>query len=232
MGSAILDWQVVISSNRDRLLGVLAGLLAMAGLAGGTLPRHVRNAILAVLRPAEAAVRRLIFIAARGLVLKARPSRPIPVGLPAAAGQGADRLPVFGLIAPLKRFLPWDADEADEPSGPPPRISLPGVFDPVFAAPLPAASADDEVSAASIRQRLAALQRALDALPHQARRLARWRARHCFALKVGGPFKPIRQSPFRPGLPPGYRKHQLHPVDAILGDCHYFALEAIAADTT
>ena len=41
-----------------------------------TLPRHLHRFVLRLLRPAEAATRRLIIIAARGLVVKIRPHRP------------------------------------------------------------------------------------------------------------------------------------------------------------
>ena len=41
-----------------------------------TLPRHLHRAVLALLRPAEAAARRLIIVAARGLVVALPPARP------------------------------------------------------------------------------------------------------------------------------------------------------------
>ena len=43
----------------------------------GRLPRSVHRAVLRVLWPAESAVRRLIIIAARGLVVKLKPAPPI-----------------------------------------------------------------------------------------------------------------------------------------------------------
>ena len=57
----------------------------MLGLEGeavvGRIPHPVHRAVLRVLRPAESAMRRLIVIAARGLVVKlAAPSRPMPRG--------------------------------------------------------------------------------------------------------------------------------------------------------
>ncbi len=67
-GSTI-NWDKAIARNRDALLRIVEVLFAMAGLAEGeiaaTLPRHLRNHILRILRPAEAAVRRLVIIAAR-----------------------------------------------------------------------------------------------------------------------------------------------------------------------
>jgi hypothetical protein len=72
-----MDWPLIIERNRDRLLAVLAPLFAILGLDPRTgldprradLPRHLYRALLIILRPAESAVRRLIIIAARGLVL-------------------------------------------------------------------------------------------------------------------------------------------------------------------
>ena len=98
-----MDWNMVIEGNRDALRRIVAMLVAMAGLAGltsplagedgsarrgeaeasaepgegaPTLPRHLYRAILRLLRPAESAVRRLIIVAARGLVVALPPTRP------------------------------------------------------------------------------------------------------------------------------------------------------------
>ncbi|HTV71023.1 MAG TPA: hypothetical protein VMF90_21040 [Rhizobiaceae bacterium] len=101
-----VDWNAVIEGNHRVLKRILAELVAMADAAiftspqgsksgggrreasggGGdatgapqpTLPRHLHTVILRILRPAEAAVRRLIVVMARGLVvtLPAFRSRP------------------------------------------------------------------------------------------------------------------------------------------------------------
>jgi len=97
-----MDGTLAINNNLQALKRVLAGLVAMAGLAIGqspplrgrcpagqrgvgpesatdierpTLPRHLRLAILRLLRPAESAARRLIIAAARGLVVALPPPR-------------------------------------------------------------------------------------------------------------------------------------------------------------
>ncbi|MGB8819070.1 MAG: hypothetical protein WCC66_14230 [Rhizobiaceae bacterium] len=230
----MIDWPLVINRNRDLLLQIVAALFAMARMSQGnapaTVPRHVYRAVLRVLRSAESAVRRLIIISARGLVLNAPAPRPIPAGLHLLPHGSASRAPAFVLIDPLKRFTqPRVTEDAVEL----PRISLPGVFDPLFLPPKPAPSIDDQIGAINLCHRLNALRRALDTLPAQARRLARWRAR--LAPKPGDnvPFRIGRRSPFRPGLPPGYRKRQSHQIDTILADCHYFALESCKpADTS
>jgi hypothetical protein len=63
-----MDW--AIEKNREALKGIVAGLVAMAGLVlfgcgPATLPRHLHRAILRLLRPAESAVRRLAVVLAR-----------------------------------------------------------------------------------------------------------------------------------------------------------------------
>ena len=74
-----MDWNAAIENNREALKRVLAMLVAMAGLDGGrpaTLPRHLHRAVLSLLRPAEAAARRLIIVAARGIVVALPPASP------------------------------------------------------------------------------------------------------------------------------------------------------------
>ena len=73
-----MDWNAAIEKNREALKRVLAMLVAMAEFAGGraTLPRHLHRAILRLLRPAESAARRLVIVAARGLVVTLPPPRP------------------------------------------------------------------------------------------------------------------------------------------------------------
>ncbi|MGL4488934.1 MAG: hypothetical protein ACRCU5_05760, partial [Rhizobiaceae bacterium] len=144
-----MDWQLAISRNRDALLRIVAVLYALAGAANGAvvavLPRPVYRTILSILRPAESAVRRLIIIAAFGLVVAPRLSKPFPAAF--ASNPAAERLPTFLLIDPLKRYSPsaalieaaddddiWDLDEADVPDGDYagdglPRISVPGHID-------------------------------------------------------------------------------------------------------
>ena len=239
-----MDWQLAIARNRDALLRMVAVLFALAGLCGHSvvdvLPRHVYRAVLLVLRPAESAVRRLIIIAAHGLVLAPRSLRAAPVGLhqkPSAARQ-----PGFRLIDPLKRFSPlaadnYDYDYAEEDEGHCggnqafPRISTPGFIDPVFRdAPL-APSLLDPIRAQHLCRRLIALKTALDSLPKQARRLARWIARRDLVIQNRIRFH--RYSPTRPGRPPGHRARPRHEVDTILRECHALVLDLRAeADTS
>ncbi|MGL4488349.1 MAG: hypothetical protein ACRCU5_02765 [Rhizobiaceae bacterium] len=248
-----MDWKRAITRNREALQRLVAALFALVGMVEGgalnTLPPHIHRAVLLILRPAESAVRRLIIIAAYGLVIAPRLVRPFPANF--TSGGSAERLPVFALIDPLKRFTAsvafaedgdldgiWDTDDedADDADGwedgfdqaSLPRISLPGYFDPLFPAPV-VPSLDGPINAQNLARRLAALKRALENLPREARRLARWHAKRCSALEQR---RPVRLSPFRPGSPPGFRSRQTHEVDSILKECHALMLDRMAEPDT
>ena len=82
-----IDWKGVIERQSRDLFFVMTEMFFMAGLNKGVpvtvLTRRIYRRILILLRPAEAALRRLIIIAARGIVLKVRPSGAFPKGLSA-----------------------------------------------------------------------------------------------------------------------------------------------------
>jgi len=261
-----MDWTLAIERNLAALRRIAATLFAMAAGADAapgaipapaTLPRHLHAAMLAILRPAESALRRLIVIAARnvvvtlppaerahlaqaalpaqisrtGIFLNGRPVHPDdlarlhpPHGMAAIVAPGGDaqaRSPCFSLFDPLKRFGPV----RQGPSRTTPRI----LFNLDAPPALPErriVSPDDPVGAALLRRRLAALQHALDDLPGQAQRLARWRARR--SIRARG-----RLSPLRPGSPPGHRQRSSHPVDDVLHRCHGLAIDiAMRRDTS
>lgn len=227
----MVNWDVAIARNRDALLRIVEMLFAMAGLAEGgataTLPRHLRNHVLRVLRPAESAARRLIIVAARGMITTLRPAaglkREDNAGCPASrqAGGNAPGLP---LIDPLKRF---DVRPSlRRPKGFP-RISIIGVSEPRPIPPGWIPSPDDPLDARGIRRRLSALKRALNDLDGQARRLARWRAR-----RDAGLLRAARFSPMRPGRPPGHRNRPVHEVDDVLRECHSLAHYALKPPDT
>jgi hypothetical protein len=243
-----MDWDGVVERNREALKRIITSLVTMAGLAGGTtLPRHLHRAVLRLLRPAEAAVRRLVIVAARDLVLPPpapqRPRKPKPksailrgrvgtvillprnVPHPEVRGEAEPRRT---LCLPLTDPLPRWRRRRPVPSGIP-RISLAG-----FGAPSPVPvrrplSAGDPIDASRLALRLQALGRALDDLPGQARRFARWRSR-----LYHGQFHRI--SPLRPGRPPGRQpangRRPTHEVHDVLGDLQYFAIKALEKPDT
>ena len=232
-----------------------------------TLPRHVYRAILLLLRPAESAARRLIIAAARGIVValppprKPKPKPPIrgprahlPVG-PKRRPKPAPRvLSNLSLIDPLKRY--FRVRRRYVPAHAAPRIRWLGGFDSPFLPkppPPPAPpSPDDPIDAARLGQRIAVLCAALDDLPGQAKRFARWRARNDAALardsqardaaiaegKHGPSVVPFRRSsPLRWGRPPGSRLSRYDPsathprrireIDEILAHAHALAVYAL-----
>jgi hypothetical protein len=219
-----MDWAKAIAINQAALSRIVAGLIAMVGLtareAVERLPRPVYRAALGVLRPVEAAHRRLIVIAAKDVVVKPEAVRPLPAGLRLPAGSGGAGVS-FQLFDPRKRFA------AIGPRRPGPRIRgfgagplvpllRPRVKD--KAKPEPD---DGTVDARRLGHRLWAVKRALDTLPRQAMRLKRWQARRARMAN------PKFTSPLRPGLPPGHRKEPRDEVDRVLRECHALARAAL-----
>jgi hypothetical protein len=240
-----MDWDEIIERNRERILAAIAPLLAVLGFdprRRGEMPRHFYRSLLILLRPAESAVRRLIIIAARGIVLKLRldASSAFPAGLAQrlkmALEKDVERIPAFQLIDPLKRFAPqdfeWREEEGKEEENAQilPRISVPGLFDPAFPQTEPAfiPADDDPINTSALLRRIRSLKDALENLPRHARRLARWKARGELARGPDAARKIGRLTPFRPGFAPGFRRAEKRDIDAILGDCHYFARQAFA----
>jgi hypothetical protein len=234
-----MDWERIINGNRERILLALAPLLAVLGYDPRRrceLPRRRYRDLLLLLRPAEPAVRRLIVIAARGIVVKLGAVRAFPKFMVLKKrGKESDleeHIPAFRLIDPVKRFAPldfglakeWSKDWGKVPVVP--RICIPGVSEPFFAEARHIPSDADFISTDAMLRRLRALTEALDNIPRHAKRLARWRALQEAARKAGIRLRNARSSPMRPGRAPGYHRNEKRQMDVILGDCHYFAEKA------
>ena len=231
-----MDWARAIERNSEALKGIVEALFAMLGLAGDVtvarIPQPLHRAVLRVLRPAESAMRRLVVIAARGLVVKLAPSRPMPAGPIGKGGKGGNLRPSFQLFDPRKNFAELRQHRRKFTRNPPRIHFFP--YDPRVAAlwPVrppavdPAPPPDGLVNAGRLSRRLQALKLALDDLPRQARRLARWRVRREKAKS------PKFKSPLRPGHPPGYRRKPIHEVDAVLIECHGLACDAMKPDSS
>jgi hypothetical protein len=128
-----------------------------------------------------------------------------------------------------------------------PRILFPGVAEPFSLPPPP--SPDDRIDATRLGLRLAALAAALDDLPGQAKRFARWKARNTRENTSG---RIRRTSPLRRGRPPGGRLTRFDPsayrdaagaqrrnaprnvreVDEILAHAHALAIYALERPDT
>ncbi len=215
-----MDWKLSIRKNREALVTIVAGLIAMVRQTE-TMPSPVRRSITRILRPAESALRRLIVVVAAVLSQKAREaaearaegSDKSEIPLPDFSTFARyDRLPAFPLIDPYKRFWAIRRISAADI----PRISVPGVFD---RTPLP--EPKEPADAASLLRRIRKLQYALHTLPRQARRLNRLMVKRSKAEPGPG-----RTGPIRPGHPPGHQTKPRHQVDNILRDCHWLALDS------
>ena len=228
-----MDWDLAIKRNSKALKAIIQVLFALLGLDGtnaaSRIPRSLHSAVLGVLRAAESAVRRLIVIAARNVVVKLAPSRPMPEGRRIIKGSGHSR-PSFQLFDPRRRVAPLRVRKFARlvprihVFGPDPRVAA------LFPAPKPVAELppppDGRVNATRLHRRLQALKSALDDLPRQAKRLARWQQR-----RKASPW-PKSTLPLRPGRPPGYRKKPIHEVDEVLTECDDLAWEAMKPDTS
>jgi len=215
---------------------VLASPEPVEGQPRRTLTRRLHRAILRLLRPAESAVRRLIIVAARGVTLpppRPRKARPASIFLRKPGGTGiylppGVRLSVLPareagrsalpLLDPLRRSFRrrYQAQTSI------PRISFPGVTAPSPITPRLPPAPDDRLDATRLALRLRALGAALDDLPGQAKRFARWEARRRI--------KRTRRSwPLRPGRTPGQRpaNRRRHEVFEVLGDLHWLAFEVL-----
>lgn len=233
-----MDIALAVERHRRNLLRIVATMFAMIGLAGGEsvqrLSPSVYRAVLRLLRPAESAVRRLIVVAARNVVLKLpgpRSSAEVRKA-PVAVRKPSCRV-TFRLFDPNRRFTSAFAFERPrgrikvtpvkrlEPRihviGFDPRIALFHQPPPVVHEPPPAPMPDGLVSASRLCRRLAAIKSALEDLPRQARRYAHWQARPLERRR------PLRDSALRSGTPPGHRRRPVHPVDEILAECHWLA---------
>jgi hypothetical protein len=228
------------------------------------LPRHLRLAALRLLRPAESATRRLIIALARGLVVtlpprkthppQARKTKIIPtilrngvgtgIAMPSAAPGGSSsactkpRALSLPLFDPLQHpFRPRRPKRNGVP-----RISLPGFTQPFPVADRRPPAPDDAVDAGRLGRRLEALASALDDLPRQALRFARWRVRGADAAArdkehrdaAGAQGKQPRDAdrvrrvwPLRMGRPPGSRRRPSHEVDEVLTAAHGLAFWAL-----
>jgi hypothetical protein len=88
--------------------------------------------------------------------------------------------------------------------------------------PQPAKPLDGSVGTKRLSRRLEAIKRALENLPAQAKRLARWQAR----LAKTQP--PAAKPPLRPGPPPGFRQKPQQEIDWLLWECRLLAIDRLA----
>ncbi len=218
-----MDWARAVDINRIALTRIVAEIFALIGLvAGGALPHRLYLVAERMLRPTESALRRLIIIAARGLVLKPSVRRPMPQGLVFVAG--AQRRMLFRLFDARKKFHfiepenPWLVMVKTFSSNP---------FNPFEPGNQRRAQelADHDYTL-RFQRRLAAVKQALETLPQQARRMARWQA------KRKAMDKPKFTLPLRPGPPPGHSDKPKAEIDFVLTECHALAWDVLNEDSS
>ena len=238
-----MDWTLAIEKNREALKRILAMLAAMVEVAGDgvdrraggapTLPRHLHRFLLRLLRPAEAATRRLIIVAARGMVVELSPPRtpkPKPksilrarrrgTGIGGRLDTGPCLVPPRALSLPLlthstgggRRLPNSTAFRASASSTGP-------ATDP------PPSTPEDPLDAGRLHRRSPSDRTGSGRPARQRTRLARWQARaraHSRNSDAGrdaegaqeresralGKDRFRRLSPMRPGRPPGWRRHR------------------------
>ena len=285
----MVENKIAVDRNHQALKRILASLFAMAGwtATGGTflracsdagsasiLPRHLYVAILRLLRPAEAATRRLVIVLSRGIFVTLPPQRaakpkPGPVLLKDGKGTGIVNTGISLYRLGLANVAP---PIAPKPAAPPTRPLAFPLLDPLrnpFPHRRPAKrssavprclhdltglrairvrlpSPHDPIDATRLGQRLAALASALDDMPAQALRFARWQAhrdrsrdrmREQLSARAPAPVRFRRIWPLRPGRPPGGRLSRFDPVarrlsrirevDEVLAHAHAMALYAL-----
>ncbi len=236
-----MNWTLAIEHNQTILLRNVAWLFTWLKLEVGgsveTMSRFRRLTVLFVLRPSEAACRRLVLIAVlvRGVVAPLLKTRAADSRGPQKKSQGKKRadapLP-FKLIDPRKNFDLFP-DRPKYVKGPGPWVTDLWSDDPIFdRAALyayqeklnrPPPTPEDDISATTLCRRMNALMAALQDLDEQALRMAKLQAR---MKRVEARTGKLTLRPLRPGLPPGYRQRQKHEVDEVLVDCHKLALMA------
>ncbi len=233
--SAQQIWDASVARNTLALKLVVVELIGLLGAYGGMeavrVPRVVRSIMLRVLRPAEAALRRLIVIAARDVRVDFLPRKTKPLQfitgerLPRTSTCRALSRMAFPLIDPLRRVGQRHIAYTDSN----PRVFVveaAAPFSPLSQIPVSRLQQETENLAGVTRicRRLGALVAALEDVPRQAKRLAR--------LRVLRENRKLYFSPLRLGKPPGFRKNPIDDVDYILAECHDHARAVLAFPNT
>jgi hypothetical protein len=221
-----MDWGRAVEINRIALARIVAEIFALVGLVRGgrleRLPNVVYGAAERLLRPAESALRRLIVIAARGLIVPLSPKRPMVKGL--VIPRTGSKNMLFRLFDKRKRF---EFIKLENPLFITVKTYSYNPFNPFSSLrPALAEAPFDGVAALQLSRRLEAVAHALETIPQQARRLARWKARRKMLTQ------PKFTSPLRPGAPPGQRQKPSVDVDFVLRECHGLAWDVLREESS
>ena len=163
------DMEIVAPEGWARLDRVVLMAVDLLGpVADAILPKGVAAKILALLKPAEALARRLLYLLAPTITLAPKSASPAKAGASSSSVPTApkirDHTPVFRLTEPASR--------GPKPTGP--RIRY---LDGPPAPPKPVRPARAPQTASKLRDRIIALSMVLGDPDHHAKRLARFLAR-------------------------------------------------------
>jgi hypothetical protein len=235
-----MDYAAAIDCHRQPLIRIVATLYAMIGFAEGgvveRLSRPVYRKALSLLKPAEWAVRRLIVIAAHGLVVAPHTActtaeKPTATGKSTAKSKRKRRR-AFSLFDPLARYGFNFRRRRIYPKAEPRIRSFDtptGVVvyrNGFLLAPLaPPPKPDGSVNGQALCRRLEALKRALEDLSGQAKRYARLRAK---TMAERAPKRDMlrRLPPSKPHRKP---RHEVHDI---LEECDWLARTLSKPDTS
>ena len=236
-----MDWTLALERNQDILRRSVAWLFTWLALdVGGSvdeLSLHQKRTAYFVLRPAESALRRLVYAAMFALAIVAPPmAKRAATSARSEKKKGVlkrERSFLFRLTDPPQNF-DLEPDKPKYVAGPGPSITNLWCADSLAQrqALFVQQQAYEEkkrrlreagISAKGLCRRLNAMMGALDDLEGQALRMAKLGARMKRRFeKTGTPhLRPIRR-----GRPPGFRQVPIdrrHEVDDALKECHQLA---------
>jgi hypothetical protein len=257
-----MDFDFAIERNRGMLLPHIMELFALIGLVEGGIVERVSRPVyrkaLRVLKGAESAVRRLIIVMARNIVVEPRPKREMPKGLVRSRngtfqgkGQGSDkgsgqgqgqkpRRPTFNLFDPERRAdFGHPRRRRRKGAKVEPRVhviypSNPNIpwflrGRPAPPPPQPAPVQPVHDGMVSAKGLCRRLFAIMYALTHMESEAERYA--RLFA-KPKEERRPQRERALRFGRPPGWRDKSTHEVDDILKECHWLFHELPNPDTS
>jgi hypothetical protein len=220
-----MNWTAATAYNQKRLTLIVAEIFALIGLVSGGrlewLSQLIYLKALRLLRPTESALRRLLVLASAHIIVKPSLQKPFPIGKIIERKQ-SDKIS-FQLCD--QRFAAFPAAPK-----PPPLVKLVrtttanpfNIFDAMYQ---PWPEKPERFFAATMILRLEAVKAALENLPHQALRMARW-------LQRRKTRKDRFTEPLRLGPAPGYSKEAKTEINEILYDLHFHARGVLKTDTS
>jgi hypothetical protein len=239
-----------VAHYKAEFLLILAQLFKLARIVPGethdpkddswniSLPRYAWKKVLALLVPAESALRRLIIMGAFGKMfdveasllnsvksVASKPNQPeelskLSASLPCAKSA---RPPRFDMFDPLKTFSYISFDTFEEYHA----WKAEKDAHPLIIGPADPTKRMDKVKALAIWRRIHAMQHAMDNFDDYVTRYGRWRATRKAILATGKPLDGKHAlSLMRRSRPPGYVEKHGDDVHYLLRDVHTIAYDS------